>query len=180
MTAEAGTVSHVSVPDGEDPGRWAGCLPAAAAASGELVVDGLLLPEQREPVLRRTALLELRPGSLGGLAHGAGARPGPPAALSGRRREAERQALGLVDQLPAWRLRRAQRALAAAIVDAALGLSNDVDLFVFSGLDAHEADRRSAELLAEELATRGATVVVVATRLLHPRRAVRSVRTHHE
>jgi len=48
-------------------------------------------------------------------------------------------------------------------VEAALGLGNGADVFVLSGLEGQPApDRRSAELLAEELARRGATVVVVA------------------
>jgi hypothetical protein len=48
-------------------------------------------------------------------------------------------------------------------VDAALGLCHDVDLFVLTGLESQdEPDRGSAEALAGELATRGATVLVVA------------------
>ena len=49
------------------------------------------------------------------------------------------------------------------MVEAALGLGNGADVFVLSGLeDQPEADRRAAERLAEELARRGATVLVVS------------------
>ena len=50
------------------------------------------------------------------------------------------------------------------MVEAALGLGNGADVFVLSGLeDQPEADRRAAERLAEELARRGATVLVVSS-----------------
>jgi len=137
-----------------------------SAADGELVVDSLLLPEQREAVLRRTALLELEgaehtEGSLEERVHDRVRL----LTLSRRKRgELGASALALVDQLVAATAPQGARgALASAIVDAALGLCHDVDLFVLSGLESQdEPDRGSAERLAGELATRGATVLVVA------------------
>jgi RND superfamily putative drug exporter len=167
VSAEAGRVHHLAVPDGEDPGAvgrvLAGRRPAAA---GEVVVDGLLLPEQRESVIRRTALLELvTPDRSEGSVTDRVRDRARLESLSGRRRdELTERALRLVDELAAAAAPRgADGAVAAAVVDAALGLSSGVDVFVFSGLDRQtEPDRRSAGLLAEELARRGATVVVVA------------------
>ncbi len=167
VSAEAGRVHHLAVPDGEDPGAvgrvLAGRRPAAA---GEVVVDGLLLPEQREAVIRRTALLELvTPDRSEGSVTDRVRDRARLESLSGRRRdELTERALRLVDELAAAAAPHgADGAVAAAVVDAALGLSSGVDVFVFSGLDRQtEPDRRSAGLLAEELARRGATVVVVA------------------
>ncbi len=140
------------------------------AVAGELVVGGLLLPEQREAVNRAATLLELArrrasPGGLGrrircATGHGLASLSRPPATTSS------------TEPAPArWSTSSRQRQLRTARMapslqrscDAALGLRSGVDVFVFSGLDAQtEPDRRSAGLLAEELARRGATVVVVA------------------
>ena len=135
-----GGVDRLAVPDGEDPGAvgrvLAGRRPAAA---GEVVVGGLLLPEQREAVIRRTALLEAgHPGSLGGLGHGSGARPGSP-------REPVRPPTGRADRAGAAAGRRARGSGSSARRGwrrrcsgggrRALGLSSGVDVFVFSGLD---------------------------------------------
>ena len=66
------------------------------------------------------------------------------------------------------------------MVEAALGLGNGADVFVLSGLeDQPEPDRRAAERLAEELARRGATVLVVASPPLTPA-TVSAARTPHE
>ena len=164
VSAEAGRVNHLAVPDGKS-GASAGCWPVVDAAAGEVVVDGLLLPEQREAVIRRTALLELDTPdrSEGSVTDRVRDRA---------RLEACPAADGRADRAGAAAGRRARGsatphgadgAVAAAVVDAALGLSSGVDVFVLSGLDGQtEPDRRSAGLLAEELARRGATVVVVA------------------
>jgi len=167
LTVRSGEVCHVVAPDGVNPvalGRVLGGR--RRAESGELVVDGLLLPEQREAVLRRTALLELEgaehtEGSLEERVHDRVRL----LTLSGRKRdELGASALAQVDQLVAAVAPQGARgALASAIVDAALGLCHDVDLFVLTGLEAQSApDRGSMERLAEELTTRGATVVIVA------------------
>jgi hypothetical protein len=131
-----------------------------------VVVDGLLLPEQREAVIRRAALLELvTPDRSEGSVTDRVRDRARLESLSARRRdELTERALRLVDELAAAAAPDgADGAVAAAVVDAALGLTSGVDVFVFSGLDGQtEPDRRSAGLLAEELARRGATVVVVA------------------
>ena len=60
VTALVGEVGRVAVPAGADPTAVARVLAGRRpAARGELVIDGLLLPEQREAVFQRTALLEL-------------------------------------------------------------------------------------------------------------------------
>ena len=52
--------------------------------------------------------------------------------------------------------RGADGAIASAVVEAALCLTDDVDVFVLSGLEGLlDADRESAELLAGTLADRG-------------------------
>jgi hypothetical protein len=59
--------------------------------------------------------------------------------------------------------RGAAGAIASAVVEAGLGLTQEVDVFVLSGLEGlPDADRESAELLAGTLADRGATVLVVS------------------
>ena len=166
VAAVAGEVTHVSVPDADDARALARVLSARRTpSSGELVVDGLLVPEQREAVVRRTALLELTSpdrseGSVEDRVHDRVRLE----AISGRRRRAlTEQALGLVQELAAVATPQgAEGSVASAVVEAALGLGNGADVFVLSGLeDQPEADRRAAERLAEELARRGATVLVV-------------------
>ena len=82
-------------------GPWPGSSSARRTpSSGELVVDGLLVPEQREAVVRRTALLELTSpdrseGSVEDRVHDRVRLE----AISGRRRRAlTEQALGLVQR----------------------------------------------------------------------------------
>ncbi|HCB07116.1 MAG TPA: hypothetical protein DEQ43_23185, partial [Nocardioides bacterium] len=148
LTVRSGEVCHVVAPDGVNPvalGRVLGGR--RRAESGELVVDGLLLPEQREAVLRRTALLELEgaehtEGSLEERVHDRVRL----LTLSGRKRdELGASALAQVDQLVAAVAPQGARgALASAIVDAALGLCHDVDLFVLTGLEAQSAPDRGS------------------------------------
>jgi RND superfamily putative drug exporter len=167
VSAVAGEVTHVAVPDADDARALARVLSARRTpSSGELVVDGLLVPEQREAVVRRTALLELTSpdrseGSVEDRVHDRVRLE----AISGRRRRAlTEQALGLVHELAAVSTPDgAEGSVASAVVEAALGLGNGADVFVLSGLeDQPEAERRSVERLAGELARRGATVLVVA------------------
>ncbi len=103
-------------------------------------------------------------------------------AMSGRKRRAlTEQALGLVQELAAVATPQgAEGSVASAVVEAALGLGNGADVFVLSGLeDQPEPDRRAAERLAEELARRGATVLVVASPSRTPA-TVSAARTPHE
>ncbi len=184
VSAVAGEVTHVAVPDADDARALARVLSARRTpSSGELVVDGLLVPEQREAVVRRTALLELTSpdrseGSVEDRVHDRVRLE----AMSGRKRRAlTEQALGLVQELAAVATPQgAEGSVASAVVEAALGLGNGADVFVLSGLeDQPEADRRAAERLAEELARRGATVLVVASPSRTPA-TVSAARTPHE
>ena len=148
----AGEVTHVSVPDADDARALARVLSARRTpSSGELVVDGLLVPEQREAVVRRTALLELTSpdrseGSVEDRVHDRVRLE----AISGRRRRAlTEQALGLVKELAAVATPQgAEGSVASAVVEAALGLGNGADVFVLSGLEdqseAGSSGRRTA------------------------------------
>jgi putative drug exporter of the RND superfamily len=198
VTARAGEVGHVAVPAGADPtavGRvLAGRRPAAG---GELVVDGLLLPEQREAVIQRTALLELSAldRSEGSVEDRVRDRVRMLSLSRRRREELGARAQQLVRELAAVVTPRgADGAIASAVVEAALGLTDEVDVFVLSGLEGLlHADRESAELLAGTLADRGATVLVVSEAAPAPVPAAAppavdapvpdvdgSVRSHHE
>ena len=152
VSAVAGEVTHVSVPDADDARALARVLSARRTpSSGELVVDGLLVPEQREAVVRRTALLELTSpdrseGSVEDRVHDRVRLE----AMSGRRRRAlTEQALGLVQELAAVATPQgAEGSVASAVVEAALGLGNGADVFVLSGLEdqpeARSSGRRAA------------------------------------
>ena len=62
VVAAPGRVTTVRVPEGVHPGELGQVLAGRRQPfAGEVVVDGLLLPEQREQVARRTALLEIGP-----------------------------------------------------------------------------------------------------------------------
>ncbi len=167
VSAAPGEVNHVVVPEADDPRALARVLAGRRTPSGgELVVDGLLVPEQREAVVRRTALLELTSPdrSEGSVSDRVQDRVRLEAMSRRRRRQLTAQALGLVQELASVATPQgADGSVASAVVEAALGLGNGADVFVLSGLEGQPGpDRRSAELLAEELARRGATVVVVA------------------
>jgi RND superfamily putative drug exporter len=171
VTARAGEVTHVSVANDDEAVTLGRVLAGRrTATAGELVVDGLLLPEQREAVLRRSALLELdgaehTHGSLTERVH----ERVRLLTLSPRRRdELSERTLAVVNELAAVSAPQgADGAIASVVVDAALGLCHDVDLFVLTGVATRtDPDRRAAQLLAGELAERGATVVVVGQRTL--------------
>ncbi len=167
VTALVGEVGHVAVPAGADPTAVARVLAGRRpAARGELVVDGLLLPEQREAVFQRTALLELSAldRSEGSVEDRVRDRVRMLSLSRRRRAELDARARQLVGELAAVVTPRgADGAIASAVVEAALCLTDDVDVFVLSGLEGLlDADRESAELLAGTLADRGATVLVVS------------------
>ncbi|HEX5088473.1 MAG TPA: MMPL family transporter [Nocardioides sp.] len=167
VAARAGEVGHVAVPAGADPTAIARVLAGRRpAAGGELVVDGLLLPEQREAVIQRTALLDLAAldRSEGSVEDRVRDRVRM-LSLSRRRRDelaarAQQQVRELASVVTP---RGAGGAIASAVVEAGLGLTQEVDVFVLSGLEGlPDVDRGSAELLARTLADRGATVLVVS------------------
>jgi len=173
VTAEAGAVTRVRVAEGDDPVALGRVLAVRRpAAAGELAVDGLLVPEQRELVVRRTMLLELAGPDRGEGSLGDRVRDRVRLhSLVGRgREELATRALATVDQLAAAVAPHgAEGTLAAAVVDAALSLAHGVDVFVLTGHEGlDDEDRRSADLLADELAARGTTVIVVERDALAP------------
>jgi hypothetical protein len=166
VVARPARVARIRVPGGDDPRVWGRVLAGRrAAVGGELVVDGLLLPEQREAVIRRTSVLEVgEPDRSSGTVAARVRDRTRLRTLSGRRRqELADRALAIVDELAAATAPAgADGDLAPVVVDTALALAEGVDLFVLSGLDGQpEPTRHAAGRLADELARRGATVLVV-------------------
>ena len=164
VTASPGCVSRVALAADVDPGEAGAVLAGRVSAhSGEVVVDGLLLPEQRELVIRRTAWLEFE------------AFEAAPVSPERRLRERARltrlsapqrraftaTAAELITDLQA-RVCTDDARLATAVVDAAMALAAGSDVFVLSGLEHLPDDARlEVETLAVELAERGETVAVV-------------------
>jgi hypothetical protein len=127
---------------------------------GEVVVDGLLLPEQRELVVRRTALLELDPFESAPVS--AEHRLRERARLLGRRRRPFADTVaGLVDELQTA-VDTSDNRIAAVVLDAAMALAGGSDVFVLAGLeDLPEGPRAQGEALADQLARRDRTVILV-------------------
>ena len=165
VVAAPGRVTTVRVPEGVHPGELGQVLAGRRQPfDGEVVVDGLLLPEQREQVARRTALLEIGPFET--------------APVSPRGLFRDRARLTSVERFATQGVRRhrarrcsttwvaaADARVEAVAVDASMALAGGADVYVMSGLD-HLLDgpRRDAEALAAELADRGQTVIVVEPR----------------
>jgi RND superfamily putative drug exporter len=125
------------------------------AVAGELVVDGLLLPEQREVVGERACLVVL------------GADPAPGndpvadrAALVPRRHRHEfvRRTHELLDELGTG---SDGPGLHRAVVELALALASGADLVVLAGVDRAPPEQARVEELATELGRRGLTVVAL-------------------
>jgi RND superfamily putative drug exporter len=168
LVALPGQVNRMAVPDELDE-RELGLVLAGRrrAFSGELVVGGHLVPEQREAVNREATYIDL--------AHGAAA-PGALeeqvrerarlASFSRRhRRTFEARATGLVEDLTTsvpvephdeGRLRQ-------AVADAAMGIAGGVTVIVLSGLPTQDESvgRTWADSLAVELVSRGMTVILL-------------------
>ncbi|MBV9832255.1 MAG: MMPL family transporter [Marmoricola sp.] len=148
----------------------------ARAYAGELVVDSLLLPEQRESVGERACLVlaGTEPEAVAGV---------PPAhrfedraalvELSGRHRHAfARRAEDHREQLTAavGVPEGGTPAVREALVDVALGLAAGADLFVLvSGPRLDDAGRAQVESLSAELARRDLTVVALREMAAVPR-----------
>ena len=166
LEAVPGRLTPLTAPRGVDPRDVGRVLTGRASPhGGEVVLDGLLLPEQREPVVRRSALLEIEPFDSG---------PVPPpvrfrerarllSLSASQRRSFTAAATVLVDDLGRVVATEDTR-VGAVVVDAAMALAADADVFVLSGLE-HLSDpaRLRCLLLADELADRGRTVVVVVS-----------------
>ena len=165
LVALPGQVTVATVPTGVDPRALAQVLSGRlTAAGGEVVVDGLLLPEQGESVTQRVALIEIDdPGRSAPLAADRiRERTHLLAWSSAQRRELAAEMADLVDQLTLAIADgdRLGPELELAVLDAAMALAGGADLFVVSapyGLSGPA--RRSAAALARELAERGTTVI---------------------
>ena len=172
VTAAAGGVTRVAVLDDVDPRELARALAGRhRPEAGDLVVDGLLLPEERELVARRTAVLELdEPGPRGRSAESRLLERARLHSLSASHRKAFVAAASTVlEELraavgaPAPTHRRdGSSPLEEPLVDAAMALAIGADVFVLCGAE-HLTDpaRHQAQSLATELARRGRTIVLV-------------------
>ncbi len=164
LVATPGRVTHVTLPHDVDA-RDAGQVLAGRrrAFAGEVVVDGLLLPEQAETVVRRTALLELdhvdavrMPAD-----NRIRARARLTSVTASHRQAFVASATGLVDELAAT-VGTDDPRVEAAVVDAAMALAAGVDVYVLSGVQhLPDGPRLESEALATDLARRGQTVIVV-------------------
>jgi RND superfamily putative drug exporter len=160
LEARPAEVTRVRV---HDDGRELGLVLSGRERpfDGNLVVGGLLLPEQREAVNRTVTLIDLTAPLTGS---GAGEMVRARArlvtfSLRQRRRYAER-ASDLVGQLEV--AVRPGVALEGAVVEAALTLASNAEVAVLVGLDDLEKPQRErAEQLARELSDRGVAVVLV-------------------
>jgi RND superfamily putative drug exporter len=165
LVALPGRITTVAVPAGTDPREVAQVLAGRRRAyDGEVVVDGLLLPEQGELVLRRTALLEVDPFETAPVP--AESRFRERARLRSlsrsQRRAFTEAAASFVDELGRI-VDPDETRLAALVVETAMALAAEADLFVLSGLEhLPDARRSQGQALADELTRRGRTVIVVA------------------
>jgi RND superfamily putative drug exporter len=161
VVGSSGKVTRVPAPPGVSPRALARVLAGRGGRyHGEIVVDGLLLPEQRELVVRRTALVELDPFE--GFPVPAERRLRERARLLGRRRRTFGDAVSaLVRELQSV-VDTSDNRVAAAVLDAAMALAAGSDVYVVAGLeDLPDGPRAQGEALAEQLALRGQTVVLV-------------------
>jgi RND superfamily putative drug exporter len=164
LVALPGKVTRVPLASDVDPRALGQVLAGRRRAfTGEVVVDGLLLPEQREMVVRRTALLELD--------HVDAVRVPTEDRIRARarlmslslpHRHAFADAVSKVLTELAAVVATDDPRVEAAVVDAAMALVAGVDVYVLSGLEHLPAGPRlESEALATDLAGRGHTVIVV-------------------
>ncbi|MGH3457032.1 MMPL family transporter [Aeromicrobium sp.] len=171
LVARPGEITRVTASQGVHPRELGRVLAGRGRArAGELVVDGLLLPEQREIVFRRTALLEIEPFetspvSTGSLFH----ERARLMSVSGSQRRrfadaASRQFAELEAMIGTQDAR-----VDAILVETAMALAGGADVYVLTGLE-HLSDgpRLECEALANHLADQGQTVIVVALESAQP------------
>ncbi|MGO4256832.1 MMPL family transporter [Marmoricola sp. RAF53] len=169
-----GAVTQVLVPDGVDARSLAHVLAGRARQrSGELVVAGCLLPEQREAVNQLATLIDVGgPPPAGPVEDAVEARARLVSFSPGQRRDYTRRATDLLDELRVRLDGPGQGAgggFEQAVVDAALALAADVRVVVLLGADDPSAGQRSGlNALARELAGRGVSVAVVEPRRVVP------------
>jgi RND superfamily putative drug exporter len=165
VVAPIGTVTRVTVPDGIDE-RWLAQVLTGRArpVSGELVVGGLLLPEQRERVNRAATVIDLAdPASEDELSWWLQTSE----RLAGGSRTAQRERLdhtvAVVDDLERALGPGSPHTLHAALVRSAHAVTSGASIVVVSGLDwlLLADDRHRSERLVDDLAARGLGVVLL-------------------
>ena len=166
LVAVPGEVTEVTAPAGVDPRELGRVLAGRGRAErGELVVDELLLPEQREMVVRRSVLLEVVPFDTGPVASAATLRERARLVSLSRsqRRAFTGAATALFEELdPPDIPDDGDARVANLLLETAMGLAGGGDVFVHSGLEhLSDVSRQRALALADELADRGRTVIVV-------------------
>jgi RND superfamily putative drug exporter len=168
VVAPLATVTRVSVPEGIDE-RWLAQVLTGRArpVSGELVVGGLLLPEQRERVNRAATVIDLAdPASEDELSWWLQTSE----RLAGGSRTAQRERLDrtvtAVEELEHVIGPGSPHTLQAAVVRSAHAVTSGASILVVSGLDwlLLADDRYRSERLVEDLAARGLGVVLLLAR----------------
>ena len=173
LAATPGRVTRVTASDGVSVRDLGHVLVGRQRAhSGELVVDGRLLPEQREAVNRMATLITLdgRDVSAGQVEDEVLARAHVAALTRGRRRAFVEKTLATMDELErALHVGRAggsgdhAGATNAAILEAASAIVGGATVVVLTVAEWQSGvrDGELAESLADELARRGLTVVLL-------------------
>ncbi|HET7304157.1 MAG TPA: MMPL family transporter [Segeticoccus sp.] len=164
LVARPGQVTRVAAAPGASPLELARVLAGRGrACTGEVVVNGLLLPEQREVVVTRAALLEIEPfeTAAGSPVSRLRERARLVSSSPSQRRAFMHTASRLAGELTTLVDTRDSR-VAAAVMETAMALSCGASVFVLTGLEHLAGDARlGCELLAQQLAHRGETVIVV-------------------
>ena len=159
LAAAPGVVTRMPVPVTLDSRRLGHVLVGREARfDGELVVGGLLLPEQRETVLTNTTLVDLAAVSSDAeLASLVRSRSRLEGVSRRRRREFVDRVREQIGALYGDGLR-------TPVVHAAMALAGDVKVVVLAGMEdlADQRDRARARSLATDLAARGVAVVLLA------------------
>ena len=174
VQAPPGEVTEVSLPDDVDPVELALVLVGRQRPSGgELIVGGLLLPEQREAVYATAAFVEVgRPGDdERSVAEQIRARGRLSSTSRHRRSEFITLGMDLADRLQSAAATTDARpgpvgraAIRAAVVEAALAVAGGVRLLVLieEGPESN-VPGGTASALAHELAREGVTVVFIGS-----------------
>ena len=173
LEARPGQVTRVR---STDDGRALGLVLSGRERplSGQLVVDGLLLPEQREAVNRAATLIDVAGPELDGEFSDVVRARARLVSFSARQRRAYAEhAEDLVAQLGADLGPDSDAgptaAVQAAVVQASLALASDAQVAVLVGLDDLPPSQRArVEALSDELAERGVAVLLLTREADHP------------
>jgi RND superfamily putative drug exporter len=167
LVAPLGAVTRVAAPEAADERTLANVLVGRTLSSGgELVVDGLLLPEQREQVNRVASIVDLTGSATEAELE---QRIRDTARLSSGSRRARREqvdrAVSLVGGLERAIGPGSPHTMRSALVDAALAVAGGVQMVVVTGMDdlLLDQDRDRTERLAEALAGHGLGVILLLT-----------------